>query len=164
MFRSEGAKNVHCLSSIDLVSMADNYLKQQLFSYLRNQDRMEQHHNMVLYILQQCHQILFVGKLPTLLNRMNIYQPVAMIQNSSNLCCEIKNQKFTILSLTTTKSKKKSYLKSRISGAIYRLVPTRGFVPASNCSFDFCITAKPKSAITHVPFSRTRIFFDFKSR
>lgn len=57
-----------------------------------------------------------------------------------------------------------NYLKSRISGAIYRLVPTRGFEPASNCSFGFCITAKPKSAITHVPFSRTKIFFDFKSR
>ena len=61
-----------------------------------------------------------------------------------------------------------AYVSSRTSGLIYRLVPTLGFVPMSSwsgLSLDWiCVTAKPKSAITHVPLFFTRMFFVLMSR
>ena len=58
-----------------------------------------------------------------------------------------------------------SILKSRTSGLMYRFVPTRLFCCSSKRPSDSeWVTANPKSAMTQLPSSRTRMFFDLMSR
>lgn len=51
------------------------------------------------------------------------------------------------------------------SGNTYLLVPTRWFGAISIVSvMDSWRTAKPRSAMAHIPFFLTRIFLDLRSR
>ena len=60
---------------------------------------------------------------------------------------------------------KTTHVWSSTSGLIYRLVPTRGLL-ATFISPVVCVwvTARPKSAMTHMPFERTRMFLLLMSR